>query len=258
MSEDGVLNCANDSFIRLQRCFKINFRNVEIEKRKELGAEGQAKNKLWRSLPVDRAGLPATLPRGPSHHHSFHLLHRSSQFQRHPPQSQTPHRHSHKKHSLHLPPINIQISPQHAWLQPPPEDSYGGWIWIDRPGYPAGLPDIDRAGRARQESILQLPGVHSRGPTEEIQSMQVPGDRGLQQGVSGEKFEGRAVLRHEGDAEEIYQREPEGKYHRELKINHGNAEPPLHRQTQPLLRNPQLRLLRPRLYLSSYLDCPGG
>ena len=46
MSEDGVLNCANDSFIRLQRCFKINFRNVEIEKRKELGAEGQAKNKL--------------------------------------------------------------------------------------------------------------------------------------------------------------------------------------------------------------------
>ena len=59
--------------------------------------------------------------------------------------------------------------------------------------------------------------------------MQVPGDWRLQQGLSGQKFKGWAVLRHESDAEEIYQREPERKYHRELKINHGNAEPSLHR-----------------------------
>ena len=161
-------DCANDSFIRLQRCFKINFRNVEIEKRKELGVEGQAKNKLWRSIPVDLAGLPTTLSRGSSHHHSFHFLHRSSQFQRHPPQSKTPHRHPHKKHPLHLPPINIQIPTQHARLQPPPEDSNGGRIWIDRPGYPAGLPDIDRPGSTHKENVLQLPRVHARRSTEEI------------------------------------------------------------------------------------------
>ena len=88
--------------------------------------------------------------------------------------------------------------------------------------------------------------------------MQVFGHRGVQQGLLGALVKRRAVLRHEGDAEALHQREPQGEHHRELKEYLHGAQPPLHRGAQALLRNPQLRLLRLRVYPSPHSDCPGG
>lgn len=73
------------------------------------------------------------------------------------------------------------------------------------------------------------------------------GDRRVQQGVPSSQFARRAVLRDEGDAEAVHLRKPEGEFGVERERYLFDVEPPLRGKTEPLLRDPPLRVLCARV-----------